>query len=224
MSRPRLLDLFCGAGGAAVGYSRAGFDVVGVDVLPQPHYPFEFHQADAMTFPLDGFDAIHASPPCQAYSVATPIGHRANHPRLIAEVRNRLVATGMPYAIENVENARKEMTSPVLVCGSMLGLPVERHRYFEVGPGSVLFSPMACNHGWGPVLVGVGSTNAGKRGPVSPTGTTRRASGRFEWSAVEVAIAMGIDWMTRKEMDEAIPPAYTEWLGRQLIASLEVAA
>ena len=221
---PRLLDLFCGAGGAAMGYHRAGFDVVGVDIAPQPRYPFEFHQGDAMTWPLDGFDAIHASPPCQAYSIATPTWAKDDHPRLIAPTRVRLVAAGVPYAIENVENARREMLRTVRLCGSMFGLPIDRHRYFEVGPEPLMFAPAMCNHERYPVLVGAGTTNAGKLGPIAPSGSTRRRSGRFEWSAEETAIGMGIDWMTRKEMDEAIPPAYTEWLGTQLLRAIQAVA
>jgi hypothetical protein len=118
--RPRLLDLFCGAGGAAVGYHRAGFDVVGVDINPQPRYPFEFHQADAMTFPLDGFDAIHASPPCQAYSHGTPPDKRSNHPDLLDATRDRLNAAGLPWVIENVPRA--PLRSPVILCGSQFDL------------------------------------------------------------------------------------------------------
>ena len=115
MSKPRLLDLFSGAGGAAMGYHRAGFEVVGVDIKPQPHYPFEFHQADALTFPLDGFDAIHASPPCQAYSTMTR--KPSDHPDLYAPTRSRLVATGLPYVIENVIGA--PYTHGFVLCGSM---------------------------------------------------------------------------------------------------------
>src|SRR5215472_5910436 len=105
MRRPLLLDLFCGAGGAAMGYHRAGFDVVGVDIAPQPRYPFEFHQADAMTFPLDGFDAIHASPPCQDYSKAMRHLATVNYPRLIYPIRDRLRATARLWIIENVAGA-----------------------------------------------------------------------------------------------------------------------
>src|SRR4030043_482980 len=98
--RPRLLDLYCKAGGAAMGYHWAGFEVVGVDIEPQPHFPFEFHQADALTYPLDGFDAYHASPPCQGYSVCTPEHTKGNWPKLINPIRERLKATGKPYVIE----------------------------------------------------------------------------------------------------------------------------
>ena len=112
----RLLDLFCGAGGAAMGYHRAGFEVVGIDIAPQPNYPFEFVQADAMEFPLDGFDAIHASPPCQAYTALAT----GKHPRLIEPMRERLASSGVPWVIENVVGA--PLRQPVLLCGSMFGL------------------------------------------------------------------------------------------------------
>jgi hypothetical protein len=130
----RLLDLFCGAGGAGVGYHRAGFEVVGVDIEPQPNFPFEFVQADAMTYPLDGFDAIHASPPCQAYSLASGYqgkGARAKYPELVGPTRDLLVQTGLPWVIENVPNApiRKDL----LLCGEMFGLRLHRHRIFELG-------------------------------------------------------------------------------------------
>ena len=94
--KPRLLDLFCCAGGAGMGYHRAGFEVVGIDIKPQPHYPFEFHQADALTYPLEGFDAYHASPPCQYYSEATPLTTKCNHPHLIPHVHQILMQTQNP--------------------------------------------------------------------------------------------------------------------------------
>lgn len=126
--KPRLLDLFCGAGGSAVGYARAGFEVVGVDLKSQPRYPFEFHQADAMTYPLDGFDAIHASPPCQAYSVAQKLQGNL-HPDLIGPTRFRLTESGKPYVIENVVGA--PLLKPTLLQGTMFGLRTERKRLFE---------------------------------------------------------------------------------------------
>ena len=119
--RPLLLDLFCGAGGAAVGYHRAGFDVVGVDNRPQPRYPYEFHQADAMTWPLDGYDVIHASPPCQAYANVTAWrGRPDSHPDLLAETRQRLEDSGRPWVIENVPEA--PIRADYLMCGSAFGL------------------------------------------------------------------------------------------------------
>lgn len=130
--RPRLLDLFCCAGGAGMGYHRAGFDVVGVDIAPQKNYPFEFHQADAMTYPLDGFDAIHASPPCQAYSIASQSRRNEGHEYLdlLAPTRDRLVASGLPWIIENVPGA--PMRADYVLCGCMFGLmSLRRERWFE---------------------------------------------------------------------------------------------
>ena len=140
--KPRLLDLFCGGGGAAVGYAAAGFDVVGVDIERMPAYPFEFHQADATAF-LAGhwreFDAIHASPPCQGYSTAVTqsdskwvsYSRGKNEPRLIEPVRDALLALGKPYVIENVDGAKGHLRSPIVLCGSMFDAYPRRHRYFE---------------------------------------------------------------------------------------------
>ena len=219
MVRPRLLDLFCGAGGAAMGYHRAGFDVVGVDINPQPHYPFEFIQADAMTFPLDGFDAIHASPPCQAYSPHVsssdsrwvPTRGKAE-PRLIAAIRERIA--GRPYAIENVYGARGALAWPVLLCGSMFGLPIARHRLFEV-----MGRPCpALPH---PDCRGIAKAYAAQRGwdyrDMTVTGKGRRAGTSARWAEI-----MGIDWpMRQRDYSEAIPPAYTEWIGHRLIEVLD---
>ena len=129
--RPRLLDLFCGAGGAAVGYHRAGFDVVGVDIKPQPHYPFEFHQADALTYPLEGFDAIHASPPCQAYSATMrATGSADRHPDLLHVVQRRLTDHGGRWVVENVDGAPFDWA--FALCGWGLGMPFHRHRFFRL--------------------------------------------------------------------------------------------
>ena len=206
MSKPRLLDLFCGAGGCSMGYHRAGFDVVGVDINPQPHYPFEFHQADAMTFPLEGFDVIHASPPCQAYSVLTPTDRKALHPDLIDAIRVRLQKSGRPYIIENVPGARSKLINPVMLCGTMFGLNTQRHRYFEA-PWLVCLVP-PCRHDKIPVVV---------------SGTSKRLMNgkRRENLVSECREAMETPWMTRAELDQAIPPAYTEWIGRQLIEQIE---
>jgi DNA (cytosine-5)-methyltransferase 1 len=222
----RLLDLFCGAGGAAMGYHRAGFEVVGVDNRPQPHYPFEFHQADALTYPLDGFDVIHASPPCQAFSrvalLAERQGGRRSTVDLIAPTRARLAATGLPYVIENVVGAPVEGMS---LCGSMFGLAVRRHRIFE--SNLWLGSAGPCRHREQGKPVGL----FGRMGDhVKGIDTANLARGVFHGGRTAATIeeaqeAIGIDW-TRiwPELKEAIPPAYTEWLGRQLMAHLARAA
>lgn len=214
--KPRLLDLFCGAGGAARGYQMAGFHVIGVDIKPQPRYAGDvFIQADAMTFPLDGFDVIHASPPCQAYSSATPREH--SHPDLYAPTRDRLVESGLPYVIENVIGAPYD--HGVVLCGSMFGLTVDgewiqRHRNFETS--WFAFQP-ACAHPKG-------------RRSLLVTGhafirETRDIARHSRQGPFELAERlMGIDWMTRKELVQAIPPAYTEHIGRQLIAALQQVA
>jgi DNA (cytosine-5)-methyltransferase 1 len=202
----RLLDLFCGAGGAGVGYSRAGFEVVGVDIEPQPNYPFEFIQADAMTFPLGGFEVVHASCPCQndtAYRRRR--GHVRAVPALIGPMRERLRRTRLPYILENVPGA--PLLSPIQLCGSSFGLDVRRHRLFE---SSEPLLAAACDHGW--------------QTPRFPPATNRTNLR----STVEVGVwridlqtqkrAMGVDWpMTREELSQAIPPAFTQFIGEQLM-------
>ena len=220
--RPRrVLDLFCGAGGAGMGYARAGFEVIGVDKAPQPNYPFEFFQCDALEY-LEavietGWDhasreihAIHASPPCQTFTAYRRKGYGVGdgYPNLIPETRKLLQARGLPYVIENVEQARRELRNPKLLCGSMFGLDVRRHRLFET---SFPLATPRCDH-----AVQIAK---GKRFP----GATNRG-GRY---TCEVGVwripldvqqrAMGIDWMTREELSEAIPPAYTRYVGRALI-------
>jgi DNA (cytosine-5)-methyltransferase 1 len=211
--RPRLLDLFCGAGGAAVGYHRAGFDVVGVDINPQPRYPFEFIQADAMAFPVDGFDAIHASPPCQGYVQwnnlnAERYGTRVDHPLLIEPVRDRLVSSGVPYVIENVVGS--PIQSHLMLCGSIFGLRVVRHRLFETNV--MIWGPPRCSHTGDEIAV-YGKLD-GRRIWTRFDGSEIRAASSLE----QASEAMGIDWMTWDELREAIPPAYTEFIGGQLLS------
>jgi DNA (cytosine-5)-methyltransferase 1 len=213
MTRPRLLDLFCGAGGASAGYRRAGFDVVGVDVEPQPRYPFEFRQADAMTYPLDGFDAIHASPICYRWSKMRDCrpGLKDNQPDLITPLRPRLVAADVPYVMENV--AGSPLEGWVQVCGSGLGMTLQRHRWFE---SNVPLWGVPCAHGqnrWNPAY---GHATGRKRRRVPVIG---------EWRIPKPLQdeAMGIDWMTLDELQEAIPPAYTEYIGAQLLEHLAAA-
>lgn len=213
----RLLDLFCCAGGAAVGYHRAGFEVVGVDNVPQPNYPFEHHIADALEFVAahgHEFDAIHASPPCQAYSAPTRGTNAARntavgreHPDLVAATRAALDASGRPYVIENVDGApvRKDLR----LCGEMFGLGVLQHRGFELG-GWAVAQPEHPRHrgrvrGWrhgvyydGPYVAAYG--NGGGKATVP-----------------EMQAAKGITWtFDHRELREAIPPAYTEWIGARL--------
>lgn len=206
MTRPVLLDLFCGAGGAAMGYHRAGFDVVGVDINPQPNYPFTFHQADAMTYDLAGFDAIHASPPCPAYSTITPAHRRAEHPDLYIPVRDRLIAHGRPWVIENVIGAPYQ--SGLVLCGSMFGLRVRRHRNFETS--HLMFAPPCDHRRQGQVLGVYGNGGAGKSTRPSGGGGTKADRRQF-------GELMDMRWATPQEIVLAIPPAFTEYIGRALI-------
>jgi DNA (cytosine-5)-methyltransferase 1 len=218
VSRPRLLDLFCGAGGAAVGYHRAGFDVVGVDIVPQPHYPFEFVQDDALVYlsERDGlhlpFDAIHASPPCQAYSSLTGRWARQHlHPDLVAVTRELLQATGLPYVIENVEGAPLE--NPARLCGSWFGLDLHRHRLFETN-WALMSTP--CSHHW--QRPRFRSLDKRQKIPAAVVGVHGHLNYAGERELREQA--MGIDWMTPAELVEAIPPAYTELIGHQLLQTV----
>lgn len=194
----RVLDLFCGAGGITKGLQRAGFHVTGVDNKLQPRYCGDrFILGDAMTVSLDGYDAFFASPVCKRYSQCTPPQHRAKWPDLIGPVRDRLLTTRKPFVIENVPSAKRRLINPILLCGSMFGLLVRRHRFFEVHGFSV--PQMECDHIKSPVLI---------------TGTHRRTyEPRYEYTAQQCREASELFWMTRKEMDEAIPPAYSEFIG-----------
>ena len=200
----RILDLFCGAGGASVGLSQAGFYVTGVDIISQPRYPYHFIQADALEMNLEGYDAYWASPPCQYYSEATPITTKGNHPNLIRRVHDLLMATGKPYVIENVEGARWHLENPIMLCGTMFGLGVWRHRWFEIKPCYFL-SPFSCNHNGHPVTV-------------NPPANARKAQGGRDFEKEKVA--MGINWMDKKEISQAIPPAYSRFIGKELLKVL----
>ncbi|MCY4515029.1 MAG: DNA cytosine methyltransferase [Candidatus Tectomicrobia bacterium] len=219
-ARPILLDLFCCAGGAAEGYRRAGFDVVGVDIRWQFNYPFEFVQADVMTLDpawIATFDVVHASPPCQAYSdLAARTGNGHAWPDLVDPVRQLLRRTDRPYVIENVEGA--PLQDYIVLCGTMFeGLRVLRHRLFESNvpltpPGPCKPHPLChtldkrkAHYGKTDDMVDFVSVNGGGN-----------------CSVVAARDAMGIDWMSKPELNEAIPPAYTEHLGRQIAAYLEV--
>jgi DNA (cytosine-5)-methyltransferase 1 len=184
LNAPVLLDLFCGAGGAAMGYHLTGFRVVGVDISWQPRYPFEFRQADAMTYPLEGFDAIHASPPCQAYSaMRTSWNARGDHPQLIQPVRERLREAGVPWVMENVPGAPLEPL--FLMCGSAFGLGVpgyqlRRHRWFEVSGFWAMSQP--CQHS-GPVIGIYGDHGRDRRRGGGMAVTSPLTSARPRWAS-----------------------------------------
>lgn len=229
MGKPRLLDLFCGAGGSAKGYQRAGFYVVGVDIKPQPHYcGDEFYQADALEFPLEGYAAYHASPPCQGYIHLKNGEDLRGYPLLIEPIRNKFQSTEKLYCIENVPAAKEYLINPLKLCGTMFGLPLWKHRYFEIEP---TFYPMlnTCNHKLGriktelgdidiPVLCSHGGDSHKHIRP-SRVGMRWRPAPTKE----EMLYAMGIDWgnLSRHSIHEAIPPAYTEYIGKYLMDVLK---
>jgi DNA (cytosine-5)-methyltransferase 1 len=202
-----------------MGLHRAGFDVVGVDIRPQPRYPFEFHQADALTFPLDGFDFIWASPPCQAHSQMSVRyvgkgGTRDEHPDHIPATRERLRESGIPHVIENVNGARFKLERPFRLTGEMFGLGVHRPRWFE--PSFPILVPQAPPKQPNPVAV-YGARMDGRRLWTRADGSELRAPRSIE----APALAMGIDWMEWHELREAIPPAYAAFIGRAALAYLE---
>ena len=219
----KLLDLFCGAGGAAKGYRLAGFrEIIGVDNVPQPNYPFEFILAD-WEEPLsvlpglwerDGYMyVVHASPPCQRYSQMTKKwGRSENHPDLVAAVRERIAEVGpAAYVIENV--SRAPLIDPVMLCGSMFdlragGYGLRRHRLFE--SNFPLASPGSCRHEGQALPVYGHAGGRSKRDGLRFPGTDAWREG------------MGISWMTGRELAEAIPPAFTRWVGRQILEALNV--
>lgn len=189
-----------------MGYHRAGFEVVGVDIKPQPHYPFEFHQADALTYPLEGFDAYHASPPCQANTVLFPNalhGKDYGHKDCIPQTRAILSATSKPYVIENVPNAA--MNTVIILCGSMFGLKVYRHRLFETS--FLCFQPFHTKHT---------IRTAGKGHSAKDDIAFWKVTGHLG-NIKGASKAMGIDWMKMPELVQAIPPAYTEFIGKYLM-------
>jgi DNA (cytosine-5)-methyltransferase 1 len=234
MSPTRLLDLFCGAGGATKGYQRAGFYVVGVDIKPQPRYcGDEFIQADAMTYPLGGFDAIHASPPCQAFSAMTRGRWQdREHPDYIAGIRRRLLEAGVPYVLENVPGA--PLRNALLLCGTMFGLQtregsqLRRHRLFE-SPWLFVLIPQ-CQHNDGSAIGVYGGGQHPERRRPATIGVWGNAGGFSKrdnlahYDTKARAEVMGIDWMCGPELSEAIPPAYTEWIGRELLRVLAAVA
>ncbi len=222
--RPKALDLFCKAGGASMGLHQAGFDVTGVDIEPQPRYPFKFIQADALTFPLEGYDFIWASPPCQGYSALKTMTNAREHPKLVEPLREILKASGKPWVIENVFGAPLE--NPLMLCGSFFGLTAEeyqlrRHRYFEAN--FMLLNGQKCVH-WPRTLGIYGAkvrdiaeekshyaqekgTRGKPRGVVLPQSMGRHA--------------MEIYWMNMEELSEAIPPAYSKYIGEFAIKHIQ---
>jgi DNA (cytosine-5)-methyltransferase 1 len=256
--RPRLLDLFCGAGGCTKGYQRAGFYVVGVDIEPQPRYcGDEFRQMNALAVlraliadgalatgsgrmrTLEWFNAIHASPPCQAHSTIAkqvrktgnlgrvdPAEYELDHPDLVAPTRELLVATGLPYVIENVPGA--PLIEPVTICGSSVGIDVRRHRIFETN-WPLMVPP--CAHGWQTPRFRSLDQRRGPKSVVPVHGNSQLASvvgvhGNLNYAG-EMELrkkAMEIDWMNNYELTQAIPPAYTELIGHQLIGHLKARA
>jgi DNA (cytosine-5)-methyltransferase 1 len=222
--KPRLLDLFCCAGGAGKGYSDAGFEVIGVDIEAQPNYPFCFIKTDALSLDhkfLETFDAIHASPPCQAYSDLAKRNKNAHEwPQLIDPVREMLRASGLPYVIENVEGA--PLLNPVMLCGTMFrGLRVLRHRLFESN-----FPILTPRHGKHP-KVHTFDKRKSHYGKTNDMTDFVQVTGGGNCTIAAARDAMKISWMNKGELNEAIPPAYTRLIGKQLlgyIVSLEVNA
>ena len=229
MSKPKLLDLFCGAGGCAKGYQEAGFYVVGVDINPQPRYcGDEFIQGDALEFCGrlgHEFSVIHASPPCQAYCAMKTMTNSREHPMLIEAVRETLVKTGLPWIIENVHGA--PLRDALMLCGSMFGLEsngfqLRRHRYFESNV-TLTRNGMRCQHApktlgvYGAKVRNIAQEKRHYAKPKDtrglPVGVVLPQSWGFE--------AMGIDWMKIDEASEAIPPAYTEWIGKQIMQAIK---
>ena len=218
MERLKLLDLFCCAGGAARGYRNAGFDVVGVDIDPQPRYPYEFIQADVMALDasfIGSFDAVHASPPCQAYSdLAKRNGNGHMWPKLIEPVRDMLVASGKPYVIENVEGA--PLRDYIVLCGTMFDdLRVIRHRLFETN--FAIYPPEHKPH----PLVHTFDKRKAHYGKTDERKDYVQVTGGGNCTLAAAHDAMGIDWrMMKREINEAIPPAYAEFVGRAMISSV----
>jgi DNA (cytosine-5)-methyltransferase 1 len=220
----KLLDLYCKAGGASKGYADAGFDVVGIDIKKQKRYPYEFIQADCLEILQDldylrTFDVIAASPPCQTHSRTKHLrdaqGGTTTKLDLIPQTREALIASGVPYVIENVPGA--PLIKPVQYCGSSFGLKVRRHRLFE---SNIEITGSVCKHKEQGKPIGVyGAMNDTAQGLDKATGKYV-IGGSTAKSIEEARSAMGIDWMIWGELVEAIPPAYTYAIGKQLLDKL----
>jgi DNA (cytosine-5)-methyltransferase 1 len=224
MTRLRLLDLYSCAGGMGMGYFMAGFDVTGVDIDPQPNYPFRFHQADALEFLAEHgheYDVIHASPPCQSFlslgAVNKALGRDYDYPNLIGPTRELLITSGKPYVIENVQDARKHLVDPVRICGTAFGLPLRRHRLFE---SNMSLEGLACEHHRFTIpRYWTGFRPGGEKRLSTVVQVYGNGGDVHEWPA-----AMEIDWMTRHEMAEAVPPAYARHIGAQILEQMRIAA
>lgn len=244
----RCADLFCGAGGAGMGLYQAGFEVEGWDINPQKHYPFKFHLGNALDADLSGFDFVWASPPCQAHSALKTMPNAKKHLDLIPETRSKLEAWGGPWIIENVMGA--PLRNPVMLCGTMFGLgtadgraELRRHRIFE---SPITLMTMDCRHNAPMVCgvygghgrdrrrtIGVYGDSAGisddrkekmRRRTIAVYGHAGGSSVRDEtqqFTTEQRREAMGIDWMSGNELSQAIPPAYSEFLGRQIISVMK---
>lgn len=226
--RARLLDLFCGAGGASRGYHDAGFAVVGVDINPQPNYPYEFHQADALEVLAgacstwsawldDSFDTIHASPPCQAFTAYRRTGRVGDYPDLIAETRELLDATRLPWVMENVQGA--PLDDSVLLCASMLdpAALIRRHRLFETN-WEMQPPWQPCRHRLQAAKLYPGGRSKAKTGSSRGLVRSTMEIGSWDIPLEDQKYAMDVDWdVTLEELSEMVPPAYTEFIGQQLI-------
>lgn len=221
-NRPLILDLFCGEGGAAVGYHRAGFDVVGVDIQPQNRFPYRFLQADALSFlqwlidsrAIQQFAAIHASPPCQRYSTLKSMTTH-QYADLLASTRELLIASGLPWIVENVATA--PMHQGIEVCGTALGLNVRRHRRFD--SSHLLYGPGMCKHHPDNINIYGHACWTYQPNPAD----VRKDTGKARPMRVLLNAgreAFGVPWMSQQGASECIPPAYTEFLGRQLLVTI----
>ena len=221
----RVLDLFCGGGGASMGYHLAGYEVVGVDDKPQPHYPFEFWQGDAvevLQMMVDGaafmgpFDLIHASPPCQPFTRARKLmeaqGGKPKSIDLLTPSLPLLKALGAPYVVENVPGA--PMRPDIILCGSMFGLKVRRHRWFQ--SNLPLGIPSTCRHKEQGKPIGVYHVMGDTAQGVDRTTGRWVVGGSTAKTLEEAQGAMGIDWLPWKSLKEAIPPAYSRWIGHEV--------
>lgn len=232
MNKPKMLDLFCGCGGCSVGYARAGFEVWGIDNIEQPNYPFTFIKADAMDILNDSeflkqFDIIHASPPCHKYSKATPKHLKTDKADLVRPVREALDRIGLPYIIENVPQARfAGMRPSLLLSGTMFGLKVIRERIFELSPNLRRFCPQEfVPKPNGSVRTGEYLTCAGMGAVSSKEPYKGKLKGLEDNTLFQNrVVAMGIDWVESglnkakmKELANAIPPDYTQWIGERII-------